>query len=72
MMRYGYFDDKNKEFDIEVSNPKGISKGVKSLLVDGKRIEGNTLPVFKDKKIHKIKAVSKIQKRPLVVLNSAS
>lgn len=44
-------------YDIEVSNPKGISKGIKSLLVDGKRIAGNIAPVFKDKKIHRIKAV---------------
>ena len=44
-------------YDIEISNPKGISKGIKSLLVDGKRIEGNTAPVFRDKKVHKVKAV---------------
>jgi cellobiose phosphorylase len=32
-------------FNIEVSNPSHISKGVKELIVDGVRIEGNKVPV---------------------------
>jgi cellobiose phosphorylase len=31
---------------IVVRNPKKISKGVKSLIVDGKKIAGNIAPIF--------------------------
>lgn len=44
-------------YDIEVTNPKGLCKGVKSLTVDGKRLEGNIIPAFRDKKTHKVKAI---------------
>lgn len=32
-------------FNITISNPNGVSKGVASLTVDGKALEGNTIPV---------------------------
>jgi len=32
-------------YTIEVKNPKGRSKGVKSLVVDGVKVAGNTIPV---------------------------
>ncbi len=32
-------------FNIAISNPNGVSKGVASLAVDGKALEGNTIPV---------------------------
>jgi cellobiose phosphorylase len=32
-------------FNIAISNPNGVSKGVASLTVDGKALEGNTIPV---------------------------
>jgi cellobiose phosphorylase len=32
------------EYTIEVKNPQGVSKGVKSLIVDGKKVAGNLLP----------------------------
>ena len=35
-------------YTIKVSNPKGRSKGVKSLVVDGQRIPGNHVPLPKD------------------------
>lgn len=44
-------------YEIEVANPEGVSKGVKSFTVDGKKIEGNKAPVFRDKKVHKVKVV---------------
>jgi len=44
-------------YEIEVTNPGRLSKGVRSLLVDGKRVEGNIVPDFRDKKLHRIKAV---------------
>jgi cellobiose phosphorylase len=31
-------------YQIEVKNPKGKSKGVKSLVVDGVKVEGNLIP----------------------------
>jgi len=42
---------------IKVSNPKRIQKGVKYLMVDGRKIEGNLAPIFKDRKEHCIEAV---------------
>jgi cellobiose phosphorylase len=44
-------------YDIEVSNPKGVNKGVKSMVVDGLKVEGNTVPVFGDGKTHNVKVV---------------
>jgi cellobiose phosphorylase len=41
-------------YDIEFSNPTGISKGIKEILVDGKPIKSNLVPVFSDGKTHKI------------------
>jgi len=44
-------------YEIEIRNPRCLSNGIKSLIVDGKRIEGNVIPDFHDKKSHKVKAV---------------
>ncbi|OQA13391.1 MAG: N,N'-diacetylchitobiose phosphorylase [Firmicutes bacterium ADurb.Bin356] len=33
-------------YNISVKNPKGVSKGVVSVKVDGKDIEGQVLPIF--------------------------
>lgn len=44
-------------YNINVANPKHINKGVKSLTVDGMKLEGNVIPVFKDKKPHKVEVV---------------
>ena len=32
------------EYIIKVKNPKGVNKGVRSLFLDGQRMEGNTMP----------------------------
>ncbi|MDE7299106.1 MAG: glycosyl transferase [Lachnospiraceae bacterium] len=37
---------------VKVKNPKHVSKGVVSLVVDGKEISGNIIPVFGDGKEH--------------------
>jgi cellobiose phosphorylase len=42
---------------IKVKNPYGKNKGVKFLIVDGRRIEGNIAPIFTDRKEHTIEAV---------------
>jgi len=44
-------------YDIKVSNPRHVSCGIKSIEVDGRRIEGNILPVFTDGKTHSVKVV---------------
>jgi cellobiose phosphorylase len=36
---------RNTVFNISFSNPGGVQKGVKSIKVDGKAIDGNTIPL---------------------------
>ena len=43
-------------YEIEILNPNRLSKGIKSLVVDGRTLQGNIIPDFKDSKVHKIKA----------------
>ena len=43
-------------YDITVSNPDHVCKGVKSVTVDGKAIDGNVLPTFTDG-THKVEVV---------------
>lgn len=42
---------------IEVENPKRVSKGIKKLIVDGREIWGNTIPIYGDGQKHIVKAV---------------
>ncbi|HVZ79348.1 MAG TPA: glycosyl transferase [bacterium] len=42
------------EYQVHVTNPKGISKGVKSLKVDGQKVEGNIIPPATGKKTVKV------------------
>lgn len=44
-------------YDIVVKNPQGIGEGRVVLTVDGKKIDGNLVPVFSDGKTHKVEAV---------------
>ena len=44
-------------YNITVKNPDHVSKGVKSLTVDGKAIEGNVVPVFAEGGEHEVIAV---------------
>lgn len=41
----------NKTINIEIKNPHSLCKGVKALEIDGKKIEGNLIPLslIKDK-----------------------
>jgi cellobiose phosphorylase len=36
---------RGKTYNIDVTNPKGISKGVHTLTIDGEQIQGNTIPL---------------------------
>ena len=47
----------NAIYEITVKNPDKLCKGVKNLIVDGQKIEGNIAPSFKDNKVHKIIAI---------------
>ncbi len=44
-------------FEITVSNPDHVSKGIKKLLVDGREVEGNVIPVFNDAAVHTVIAI---------------
>ncbi len=45
---------RNAIYHIHILNPQGISKGVSDMLVDGKRIQGNILPIYNDNKEHNV------------------
>ena len=36
---------RGSRFELEVKNPKGVCKGVSKMLVDGKEVAGNVIPV---------------------------
>ncbi len=44
-------------YDIEIMNPNKVSGGVRSLTVDGKRIEGSVLPISEPGGSHQVKVV---------------
>ncbi len=44
-------------YRIHFDNKAGVERGVKSVSVDGKRIEGNKLPVFADGNTHTVEVV---------------
>ncbi|MDA2929533.1 hypothetical protein MYX84_06235 [Acidobacteria bacterium AH-259-O06] len=41
-------------YELEVSNPEHLSSGVRSLVVDGQRIQGQLLPAFMDGRRHRV------------------
>ncbi|MFC1767904.1 GH36-type glycosyl hydrolase domain-containing protein [Candidatus Margulisiibacteriota bacterium] len=45
---------RGSEYYITVRNPNKLSRGVKSIIVDGKKIKGNIAPIFKDNKEHHV------------------
>ena len=44
-------------YNIEVSNPKHISKGVHKIIVNGTTINSNIVPVLEENKTHEIKVI---------------
>ncbi len=44
-------------YNIEIKNPDGVCKGIKSVTVDGKKIEGNIITPFKDGKEHNVEVI---------------
>jgi cellobiose phosphorylase len=45
---------RNSTYDINIINPKGIEKGRVTITVDGKKIEGNLIPVSDENGEHKV------------------
>jgi cellobiose phosphorylase len=41
-------------YEIEIENPQGVNKGVKELLVNGKKMEGNIIPIQKSGSTNKV------------------
>ena len=44
-------------YHIEVRNPDRVCKGVKSISADGKKVEGNVVPIFGDGKAHRVEVI---------------
>lgn len=44
-------------YEIEINNPNGKENGVLSIVVDGKKIEGNIIKPHEDGKVHKVKVL---------------
>ncbi|MDD5747744.1 MAG: hypothetical protein PHP64_01610, partial [Actinomycetota bacterium] len=42
-------------YEIEIDKPKGMSKGVKNLTLDGKTVEGKIIPPVSDGKVHHVR-----------------
>jgi len=48
---------RNAIYNIEVKNPNQVSKGVKEMKVDGKKVAGNIAPIFEDGKEHTVEVI---------------
>lgn len=48
---------RNALYKIHVTNPQHVSKGIRSLTVDGKSCVGVTIPIFADQKEHEVEVV---------------
>ena len=44
-------------YDITVTNPMHVSKGVRLVTIDGREFTGNVLPIFGDGRTHKVDIV---------------
>ncbi|MGB5355412.1 MAG: hypothetical protein WBN11_01825 [Eudoraea sp.] len=44
-------------YDIDISNPDHVSKGIKQIFVNGTPLEGNLVPLLAKGKVHQIKVV---------------
>ncbi|MDZ7265382.1 MAG: glycosyl transferase [candidate division KSB1 bacterium] len=45
---------RDARYEIRVQNPKHVSKGIKEIIVDDKKLTGNVIPVFGDGKDHEV------------------
>lgn len=44
-------------FNIDIKNPNHVSTGISKMIVDGKEVEGNIIPVFSDGKQHEVEVI---------------
>ncbi|HJX72339.1 MAG TPA: hypothetical protein VJ346_10310 [Bacteroidales bacterium] len=44
-------------FNITVKNPAHVSRGVKKIMIDGKELDGNEIPVYTDKNKHDVEVI---------------
>jgi len=44
-------------YNVSIKNPNHVSKGVVKMIVDGKEVAGNIIPVAGDKKVHEVEVV---------------
>lgn len=44
-------------YNIKVTNPDHISKGIKSVICDGVKVNGNVIPVFEEGSVHEVEVV---------------
>lgn len=48
---------RNAVYSIKVENPNHVNSGIKEIILDGNKIEGNVLPELKDNLVHKVKVI---------------
>ena len=48
---------RDNTYNITVKNPENVSKGIKSIALDGVRINGNILPVFEAGSTHEVEVI---------------
>lgn len=48
---------RNAVYQIDVKNPNGLNRGVKSVTVDGKLHNSNLLPIFDDGQVHQVEVI---------------
>jgi len=45
---------RGSRYNIEIKNPDHVCQGVKAVVVDGKAVPGNVLPLFDDSEVHEV------------------
>jgi cellobiose phosphorylase len=48
---------RGETYEISIENPQGVSKGVREIVVDGRAIQDNLIPVFGDGGVHKVRVI---------------
>jgi hypothetical protein len=42
-------------YEVRIENPDGLECGVAELAVDGRKVKGQTAPVFEDGRVHEVR-----------------
>ncbi|MDD3818777.1 MAG: glycosyl transferase, partial [Actinomycetota bacterium] len=48
---------RNSTYNIEVKNPDDVNRGILKIMVDGREITGNIIPIFNDSKTHLVEVL---------------